>query len=373
MCVAVAMALAAPATATAGEDVLVWPRRPTTALDGVDAALRAAGHRPRDFVKLRARMIAEDEAHQAAARVAWTAVEQALAAARAAFLAQRYDDMIAALLRGETDALAAATAGPTCSAPLWELQFQLGLAYTARDRPGDAELARARFALALALDPERRPVAALYGPDVSLAFLKVVDEVASRPARPLRVDVAPTDAQLTVDCHPLAPPTGVRPGLHVVRVGAPGHLSTASILLLGDDPSLQLRLAVDPAPTPGPWWIRGALDPASASARAVVQAVAGPVRVVWLDEVDGVHVARLVQDGQLRRVARADLPGDAAVQVLAADAPPPSDPPPPPRPRRRTALILGLTGAALGSLALGLGLGLGLRDPASARLQLVVR
>ena len=362
-----------PVTAAAGEDVLVWPRTPATSQDGVDAALRAAGHRPRDFTDPRARMLADDEAVHAATRAALTAIEAALNSARAAFLAQRYDDMIATLLRAEADALIALPEGQPCSATMWELQFQIGLAHATRGGPGDPELARARFALALAIDPERRPVAALYGPDVALTFLKVVDELTRRPARPVRVAVTPSDASVTVDCRPLAPQAGLRPGLHLVRVDAPGFTPHTSLTTLGDAPALQLSLETSPSPAPGPWWIRGALDPASASARAAVQSFVGPVRVVFLEATDAGHVARLMHAGQLRRVARADTAGEAAVMALAVDtrdAPPPKQPP---DRRRRRGLWLGLAGAALGSVALGLGLGLGLRDAPGAHLQLVVR
>lgn len=366
---AIAALCASPAAA--GEDVLVWPRSPGTRFDDVDPALRAAGHRPRDFAGLRARMIADSEADEVAAGAAFVGLEQALTAARGEFLAQRYDAMIAALLRAEAEILPFLSGGPGCSDALWELQFQLGLAYTARASPGDQDLARARFALALALDPDRRPVAALYGPDVGLAFVKTVDEQARKPARPVRVAVAPADATLTVDCRPLAPQAGLRPGLHYVHVDAPGHRPHASLVTLADTPTVERSLPADPARPLGPWWTRGALDPTSASARAAVQALAGPVSVIWLDAADHGHVARRMHAGQLVRTARADTAADAAVQALAS--PSPARPTPQRPPRRRTALALGLAGAALGSLALGLGLGLGLRDPAGPHLQLVVR
>lgn len=359
------------APVAAGEDVLVWPRTPGTQIDGVDAALRAAGHRPRDFAGLRARLIADSEADEVADGTAFVGLEQALTAARGEFLAQRYDAMIAALLRAEAEVLPFLSGGPGCSDALWELQFQLGLAYTARGGPDDQDLARARFALALALDPARRPVAALYGPDVGLAFVKAVDEQARKPARPVRLAVTPADATVTVDCRPLGPQTGLRPGLHYVHVDAPGHAPHASLVTLADAPGVQRTLSADPTRPLGPWWTRGALDPTSVSARAAVQALVGPVSVIWLDAAEHDHVARRMHAGQLIRTARADTAADAAVQVLAS--PSPAKPTPQRPPRRRTALALGLAGAALGSLALGLGLGLGLRDPAGPHLQLVVR
>jgi hypothetical protein len=365
--VAVGIAVLARPVGAAEPDVLVWPRTPTTAVDGVDAALRSAGRRPRDFAPLRARLLAEDEAERAAARAALAAVERELAAARQAFLAQRYDDMLAALARAESGAAAALPPGPQCASALWEIEFQLGLAHLARNSPGDPERARARFLLALALDPERRPVAALYGPDVALAFVQAVDEAARRPPRPVRLALAPADAALAVDCRPLPEAPSLRPGLHLVRVAAPGHAPDARITPVADE--LRATLSPDPAAPLGPWWVRGALDPASASARAAVQALAGAADVVWLEQDDGRHVARRIAGAQPRRVARADTAADAAVQALAADRPPARPAPPA---RRRTALLLGLGlgGAALTGLALGLGLGL--REP-TAHLQLVVR
>jgi hypothetical protein len=127
----------------------VWPRSSAIATDGVDEALRGAGLRSRDFSPLRARLIGEHEAQAVTTRTALSAVERGLASAREAFLDQRYDAMIAALMATET-AAAALPAGPLCSASLWEIEFQLGLAYTARGQDGDGARARARFVLVLA-------------------------------------------------------------------------------------------------------------------------------------------------------------------------------------------------------------------------------
>ncbi|MFY0533335.1 hypothetical protein [Nannocystis pusilla] len=109
----------------------------------------------------------------------------------------------------------------------------------------------------------------------------------------------------------------------------------------------------------------------SASARDAVQRFAGTREVVWVEEADAQFVARLVVDGQPRRVARAESAAAAVRQVLAPIEP--SAPRVEAMPRKRTGLWVGLASAALGSVALGLGLGLGLREPPEARLQLVVR
>jgi hypothetical protein len=135
---------------------------------------------------------------------------------------------------------------------------------------------------------------------------------------PVRVAVIPADASVTVDCRPLAPLAGLRPGLHLVRVDAPGHARDDRVITSATMHRSRSSLPADPAPGARP--VVAPRRPRSRvrerpRARAIV---AGPVRVVWLDATDAVHVARLVLDGQLRRVARADVPGDAAVQVLAA-------------------------------------------------------
>lgn len=363
-------ALARTTATRAAEDPLVWPQGPAVATDGVDAALAGAGLRSRDFGPLRARLVDEAAAEATAIRAALAEVEQRLGAARAGFLAQDYAAMIVALTTAEAAAIAALPAGPACAATLWEIEFQLGLGLLTRAQPGDAERARARFALALALDEARRPVPGLYGPDVGLAFVQAVDEAARRPARPLQRALSPVDATVTIDCRALTPEAALRPGLHLVRVDAPGHRGRAEPLEL--DATLTVTLSPTRELQLGGWWQRGALDPASASARAAVHAFSGATRIVWLAETDAEarHVARLIVDGAVKRVARADRAGDAVVQALLVEAPPA---PAQPRRTRRTGLWLGLAGAALGSVALGLGLGLGLREPTNAHLQLIVR
>jgi hypothetical protein len=188
--------------------------------------------------------------------------------------------------------------------------------------------------------------------------------------RPVVTRVSPADAEVVVDCRALGAQAGLRPGLHVVRVDAPGHRPEARITALSDELELQATLAPTRDAPLGGWWQRGALDPASASARTAVHAYTGALRVVWLEEAEAQHVARLVVDGVVRRIVRARTAGEAVVQALTADAP--LQRADAPHKRRRTGLWVGLAGAALGSLALGLGLGLGLREPSGGHLQLVV-
>ncbi|MFZ6184668.1 hypothetical protein [Nannocystis pusilla] len=366
LAIAAVMAGPRPADAAPAGEVTVWPLAPETPIEGADEAVRAAGLRPRAFASLRPRLEQEDEAARAAVRAALARVEQELAAARASYLAQQPDEMLSALARAEAEAIAALPPGPLCSATLWEVEFQTGLAYATRKGPGDAERAAARFALAWAVDAERRPLSGLYGPDVGLAFVQAVDAATRRPARPVPIEVAPRDARVAVDCRPLVVEAGLRPGLHAVRVDAPGHEASARVV-----EAETIAAALPEAPGGlGPWWVAGALVPTSASARAAVQRFAGTREVVWVEAADGQFVARRVVDGQPRRVARADSAAGAVRQALAEAGPGPRKAD---EPRRRTGLWAGLAGAAVGSLALGLGLGLGLREPPEARLQLVVR
>lgn len=362
-----------PADAAPGGEVTVWPLAPDTPIEGADEAVQAAGLRPRAFASLRARLEQEDEAARAAVRAALAKVEQALAAARASYLAQQPDEMLVALARAEAEAIAALPPGPLCSATLWEVEFQTGLAYATRKGPGDAERAAARFALAWALDAERRPLSGLYGPDVGLAFVQAIDVAARRPARPVRVEVSPRDARVVVDCRPLAVEAGLRPGLHAIRVDAPGHEASARVV---EAEAIVAALPETPGGL-GPWWVAGALVPTSASARAAVQRFVATNEVVWVEAVDGQFVARRVVDGLPRRVARAESAAAAVRQALAAAEPTTRGAEPRTRavdkPRRRAGLWAGLAGAAVGAVALGLGLGLGLREPPEARLQLVVR
>ncbi|MBL8972834.1 MAG: hypothetical protein JNK56_19765, partial [Myxococcales bacterium] len=328
----------------------------------------------RELGPLRDRLLREAQADSEAAAQTLTAVEAGLAAARRAYLEQRYDDMISGLGRLESDAARALDGHALCSATLWDIEFQLGLAHGARARPGDELRARDRYHLALALDPQRRPDSALYGPDVGFAFLQALAE--QRPLRPVARAVVPADASVRVDCQPLADLAGVRPGLHLIQLDAPGFAREARVIDLGPDDRITAELRPDPDDPLGPAWLAGRLDPADPSARAAMLRFTAPLAFVWLAaDGDGPrHLARLVDRDRLLDPARGDSPGQAVTAALASLRP--ATMPKPgrddkPRTNRRTRLWAGLTSAAVASLALGLGLGLGLRDPPGARLQLV--
>jgi hypothetical protein len=388
LCTGVTLATVAPATATARE-LLLWPQTPTTTTLGAAAAATAEGHQLRELGPLRDRLLTEAEAHSLATTATLAAVEAGLAAARRAYLEQRYDDMIAVLLRSESDAARALHHDPLCSATLWDIEFQLGLAHGARARPGDLLRARERYALALALDPERRPDSALYGPDVGFAFLQAIAE--QRPLRPVRRAVVPGDASVRVDCRPLAELPGLRPGLHLIQIDAPGFAPDVRVQDLANDPTINdpainhptindptitAELRPDPDDPLGPRWVAGRLDPTQPSTRAALLRLAAPLPILWLaaDTPNSPgHLARLVVDDQLRASFRGDSPGQAVTAALASLRTPPAPKPrdDPPRNNRRTRLWVGLGTAALASLGLGLGLGLGLRSQPTTHLQLV--
>ena len=279
--------------------------------------------------------------------------------------------MISGLTTLESDAARALDGHELCSATLWDIEFQLGLAHGARARPGDELRARDRYALALALDPQRRPDGALYGPDVNFAFLQAIAD--QRPLRPVRRAVIPADASVRVDCRPLAELPGLRPGLHLIQLDAPGHAPDARVIDLGADATITAELPRDPTAPLGPAWVAGRLDPADPSARAALLKSAAPLPIVWLATDGNTNLARLVLDDQLRELARGDTPGQAVTTALARLRPTnsPKHDERPTRPRRAR-LWIGLTSAAVASLALGLGLGLGLRAQPGDRLQLIV-
>lgn len=343
--------------------VLVWPRDPHTDVAAAELALAEAGRPLVQFAPVGARLGALGQAAQAREAAALEAVEAALARARQAYLDQRFDDMIAALAQAEQDSLAV-LAQPRHAGVLWELSFQLGLGFHARAagadggpgggpdpisdaRPdrGAADRARAteRFRLALALDPDRRPLRELYGPDVSAAFAEVLSADAAVPPRPVRLEVTPADAVVVVDGVPIvagsrargshataaAGPVragNLRPGLHVVRAAAPGYQTRAALVTVDESGALRLalreRVDGDPVDRIGASWSQGALTPATASGQRAIAAVAwaaGAGLVVVVDAAPGQErvTARVVSAMRVGPPARADTPAEAVLAALA--------------------------------------------------------
>lgn len=365
--IAAALALA-PAIRVRAAEVVVWPQRPAIAVAGAEAAARAAGHTPVAFGPLRDRLEREASEQEAATSRALAAIDAALQAGRAAYVEQRYDAMIDGLLAVESAAVTLPES--LCRATLWDVEFHLGLAHQARARPGDEARARDRYALAHAIDEPRRPEVALYGPDVGFAFLQAID--GARAARPVRITTRPEGAEVVIDCRAGASTTA-RPGLHAVRIDAPGFVVAARVIELGADAAMHVALQPGDDADLGARWVAGTLDVRSPAVRAALRRAAGPASIVWLDAEAGRTLATWIADGELRRSAAGGDPGEA-VALLFASTPKETTRAEAPRRglSRRAKIGLGVAGAALGCLAVGLGLGFGI-DPQPGRLQLVVR
>ena len=241
-------------------------------------------------------------------------VEAALEAAQAEYLDLDFDGAITVLDGVEADAVAVARSG-RCEG-LWELVFRQGLGRWAK---GDEADAGARFELALALDPERRPLGELYGPDVTAAFLRAVQARSARIARPVPLRTRPVDAQVEIDCHAVdEAELSLRPGLHAVRVAAPGFEPWSGVVDLRAGGSIEVTL-----------------EPMLGARVPVPAPVIGPTG-----------------PGEPRR--RSDEPTR--------------------RPVLRTWWLWTIVGSvAVTGTALGLGLGLGLREPSPGRLVIVAR
>lgn len=261
-------------------------------------------------------------------------VEVALEAAQAEYLDLDFDGAITVLDAAEADAVALARPG-RCEG-LWELVFRQGLGRWAK---GDEAEAGARFELALALDPERRPLGELYGPDVTAAFLRAVQARSARIARPVPLRTRPAAVEVEIDCRAMdeAEPS-LRPGLHVVRVAAPGFEPWAGVVDLRAEGSIEV-----------------ALEP-MLDARVPVQRFDGSTDV---DAVGPDERARVPAP-----VVGPEGPGDPRRR---------SDEPTR-RPVLRTWWFWTIVGSvAVTGTALGLGLGLGLREPSPGRLVIVAR
>ena len=234
--------VATAATADAAPRVLVWSEEPTS------AAVKQAGFEAVDFSPIASRLQAQRDAARDAERDVLGAVQTGLAEVKQAYLEQKFDDMVARLTSLETESV------PILSRPehvgvLWEIEFQLGLAYQARAGNGDSTRARERFELALALDAERRPLKDLYGPGVVTAFADAVAAHAAKTPRPVALDVAPGDARVSIDGVAVVDssrPRNLRAGVHVVRGSAPGYESYAALVAVGADGDLRIALVAAP-------------------------------------------------------------------------------------------------------------------------------
>lgn len=312
--------------------VLVWPVDAETPAAEAEAALAADGYRVVPFAPIADRLRAHGARAQAREAEVLGTVEQGLRAARQAYLDQRFDDMIATLAAVEQDGLEV-LARPPHIPVLWEVMFQRGLAHLARGQEGDAERARDRFLLALALEPTRRPLRELYGPDVAAAFADALSTHAARLPRPVPVRVTPDDAQVIVDGAAVPEASGarraasLRPGLHVVRAVAPGYEAVA-VLAGVDEPgeivmALGARAEPDPVDRIGASWSAGMLRAHAGAGLRAVQAVAAamdaPLVVVLEAPVSrGVARAWLVSGGRVHAPVQRPAAATAVRAALAA-------------------------------------------------------
>jgi hypothetical protein len=337
-------------TAGAAPGVVVWG-------GGVEdeRAVAEAGFEPVPFSPIAERLAAARDAAAARETAALDAVEAGLRDVRAAYLEQRFDDMLVALAGLEGDHLDVLSMSEHIAA-LWDVEFQLGLAYHARRADGDAARARERFALALAIDGNRRPEKDLYGPRVAAAF---ADAVAARDAetpRPVRVVPAPADALVVVDGVPVVDrtrPRSLRTGWHVVRAVAPGYDALASLVrVTGGELALPLPAAADGIGAAEP-------TPATDSGLRALRAIAGAAGAAIV-----VHVER--GGGSVRAIVvtrdAVSEPISAVVAALARIAPDgslraggPLPPPPPPKPSiwSRWWFWTGVGAIAVGAIAIG--------------------
>lgn len=376
--------------------VIVWPGSPTVQVSQAEAALRAEGVSVVPWATAR-EAVAEHRVVDAAEQQARRArVEAALGEAQASFLRLEFEPMLQALDEAEADAVAVAEPG-ACDG-LWELAFRRGLGAGARRAEGDEAASLVHYGLALALEPDRRPLGELYGPDVTAAFLDAVQVRAETMARPLALQVHPPDATVEIDCRAnteSAPQ--LRPGLHAVVVRAPGYRPWARVAQVGDEARLEITLTPLPPELPARRLAVSTTDDAvdadSPSAYAAVMAVAkglgaDAVLVASTGEA-GFRVRPWGRDGIGATVERPSLEQAAVVAVgllehdgrLATPAPGVLGSDENGRPRvasRKPVLrtwwfwtIVG--GVALTGAAVGLGVGLSGRQTAPGRLIVVAR
>jgi hypothetical protein len=380
------IAEASPQGRTGRPRVLLWPVSPALASElppTIDPRFEAA-----DRGAFEAELAGAQSAALDGVRTRLAAVEVALANARDHYVAQRWDDMAAALARIERDELALLADPRRCDV-LWEVEFRLGLVGRGRHDPAQT---RRRNLLALALAPARRPVREVYGPAVVAEFLDAVDARAGQVAVPVRLDVAPGDAVVHVDCQPVrGTHVDLPPGLHVVHARALGHTTAAALFEVPERTAVEVALAPE-ATDDGvarlghgladgalvlelPPHRRALVEAAAARnidvvvaiesageavvARALVGAARGPaIRRASVELAIAAVLAGVADDGALRATGAATVrPRPVADDRTTRTRPP-----------IVRAWWLWTTIAIVVGASLGVGLGVGLRDRSSDRI-----
>jgi hypothetical protein len=317
----------------AAQPTLVFPA--TAELDPrpVEDALAARGVEVVRFDALERRLRDAAARARRADAEKLAALQRGLEAAQRAYLEQDWDaalDKLAAIERDGIELLGR----PEHRDVSWRVQLSWALVHLARGGPDDAAATRRRVALALAIDADRRPDAALYGPEVVSAFA----DAAAQPAvtRPVSLSIDPPGARVVIDGIPrLDPGRGVllAPGLHVVWASAPGR-RPAGAVIDSSTGSIALRLEPDRGDAAlARAWVDGGLSLDAAPSRDAVAAAArsmGAARVVVIAAASEGARARVIAPAPAGEWRFARAASEAAIAAIGGRdeiiAPPPERP-----------------------------------------------
>ena len=258
------------------------PRRVLVAGDTAAAAARDRGLELASSSELEGTLEELDRRASRARKKALAAITRALERAQDLYLEQEIEAMIDLLSETAREHLWL-LGDPDHRELGWAVAFRLGLAHLTR---GDREEASRHFALALAISPERRPAADLYGPDVAAAFSRAVAARERRAPRPVRVRAEPAGALIAVDgAGGIGDRRNLRPGLHVLRASAPGYQSRAELVELDGSGRVAIELEADDGSGRVDSWSPGALAPGRPAFDAFWRArmrAAGADAVLWV-------------------------------------------------------------------------------------------
>ncbi len=298
----VVLVAGAPGLAKAQTGVLVVPA-PGVDIDGVDDVITDAGFSVRDIGPVLEVLKAQAANAQEREQSALTSLSIGLEQARSRYLKQEWDEMLTELTELRRSTLWLTTRSQNRQL-LWDINFHVGLAHFAR---GKKRKAREQFALANAAMPERRPPSDVYGPDLGQAYARAVANASGAASRPFRVQTIPTDATISIDGVALVGANGgaITPGLHALRVAAPGYETKAVIVNTADDAVIEIELTAlegDAATRLGPAWATSTLNPQSVSSVELLSALANEndaAVVLWIGDGNAVRVSALDADGRV--------------------------------------------------------------------------